>query len=219
MLSFAQQQAQRPFFVWLHYPDTHAPYRSVTEADSGLARYAGALAYVDAHFGRLVESVTTSGLADKTLIILSSDHGEGLGTRGREGHGPDLYEESIRVPLGIRIAGCAPARVEHPVSLTQLAATIAAFTNAPVSGSALAQSADSPATVVVEEEPVRPLTFSRAIVGDRYKLIVDARNGGRMLFDLETDPGETHNIASDNPEALSQLEASYQRWLDAPGAR
>jgi len=78
---------------------------------------------------------------------------------------------------------------------------------------------EHPLPVVSEATVGYDTQFKRAIVGPRYKLIVDVPNGGRVLFDLETDPGETSNVYGSAKGARAAMEDAYQRWLDAPGSR
>ncbi len=210
---------QQPTFTWLHYVDAHAPYVAPQrfELPEELSDYEGAVRYVDAHVGRLLADLQLRGLLQRTIIAVTSDHGEDLGLRGREGHGPDVYESSVHVPLLLWVPGCAAADVSVPVSLTQLGPTLGKLVGVDVPGRTLMPS-ESDLPVVAEVTHVLG-QLKRAVIGERFKLIVDVRNGGRMLFDLAEDPGETRNVYRHEPDAAAALELAYQRWLDSPGAR
>lgn len=219
ILASLDEPRVRPFFVWVHYPDAHAPYLvSPAWAPSHLSPYEREAAYVDYHIGRLLEGLRSRDLASKTIVAITADHGEDLGVRGREGHGPDAYESAIHVPLLLWVAGCQPRRFEEPVSLSRLGPTLAALAAMEMPGRTLMPHEGPEVPVVSEVVQVLDL-FKRAIIGTRYKLIVDVRNGGRVLFDLQEDPRETHNIYDEERAAAAAMEAAYQSWLDNPGYR
>lgn len=210
-------------FVWIHYADAHAPHIDpMNRLDSGSEHdfYEREVAYVDFHLGRLLVALAELGSMDHTLLAVTADHGEDFGLRGREGHGPDLFEDTIHVPLLLWVPGCRPRKIEHPVSLLGLGPTLGALAGVIVPGRPLFPGADSDQVPVVSEAKiVMNRVYKRAVMDGRYKLIVDVRRGGRVLFDLEADPGETRNLYSKEPAIASRMEAAYQRWLDHPGRR
>jgi hypothetical protein len=207
------------FFVWAHFPDVHAPYRVEENEYPGVPPYARDVLYTDRHVGRLLWFLEKSGLMSRTALVVTADHGEELRARGRHGHGPNLFEEVTRVPLLVAVPGCPPRRVDEPVSLTELAATLTALAGIPTAHRTLFDTTPRRLPVVVEEDPHAAGTYKVAVYGPRYKLMIDPQNGGRMLFDLDSDPGELWNLYPDLPDVARELEAGYQRWLDAPGAR
>src|SRR5690606_13796048 len=98
--------------------------------------YDGAVAYTDQHLGRLLDTLRERGLYDTSWIVVLADHGEGWADHeGFVGHGfGHLYEEQVWVPLLIkppRGAGIAPRRVRAPVSLLDVAPTLADFLELP----------------------------------------------------------------------------------------
>ncbi|HHH29363.1 MAG TPA: hypothetical protein ENK57_13600, partial [Polyangiaceae bacterium] len=149
--------------------------------------------------------------SQRVAVVVTADHGEELGARLVEGHGRYLYESSIHVPLLLRVPGCPPARVERPVSLTQIAPTLAAL----LGHAPWAPTLATPIEVVVETMD-RDVSH-RAVIGERFKLVVDVRHGGRALFDLDADPRETRDVQAEHPQAAAALEAAYQRFLDQGG--
>ncbi len=100
----------------------------MNEADrrAEVAAYDGAIAYIDAQVGRVVEQLQHERILDNTLLIVVSDHGEQLGEHGLFNHGNSLYRPVVHVPLVLRFPGKAPAglRVSSPVSLRDLPATV-----------------------------------------------------------------------------------------------
>ena len=109
----------KPFFLWVHYIEPHAPYRlhgeyadrlgindpKVTKKD----RYDSEIAAVDESIGRLLRGVRQSVDTKDLLVVLTADHGESLGEHNYWGHGRYLYEPSLRIPLGIVWPGVIPA--------------------------------------------------------------------------------------------------------------
>jgi arylsulfatase A-like enzyme len=208
----------RRLFLWAHVPDLHAPYppRGIAHEPSSRrssdhAGYLRGVRYVDNQLGRLFLELQRSGLDKRFVVVVTSDHGEDLGQRGREGHGPNLFDESIHVPLMLAIPGCAPRVLDAPVSVTALAATLGLVVGVSVPGESLAQGRP----YAIAEAPYAR-DHRRAIISARGKLIVSIRTGGRVLFDLEADPGETTDVYKTAHELRSELERYYQDWLDRP---
>jgi hypothetical protein len=208
-------------FLWAHFSDPHAPYTPPLEGigaplpkGSGYDRLVG---YVDFHVGRLLSGLAASPRASRTMVILTADHGEDFGARGRQGHGPDLFESAIHVPLAVFVPGCPGALIDMPVSHLDIAPTVMAATGTPNGRWTLfdaAAGSPRPQPVVVETWVGGP---ARAIVQPRHKLIVDVDTGGRLLFDLERDPGEQDDIYGDDPRVTESLEAAYRGWLETIG--
>ena len=219
-IAHIQKLRAERFFAWIHYPDLHAPYGALfgDPDKSPTEQYFDDVRYTDMHLGRLLQYLQSSRLFADTVIAVSSDHGEDLGEYGTEGHGPHLYETSVHVPLVVYVPGCPP-RVRHePVSLSRLGATLEVLSGQSPHGLTLLPGHTDLVPVVAEV--VQFLDYmKRAVIGARFKLIVDVRNGGRVLFDLQNDPGERNNVYRSHPREAERLEAMYQRWLDNPGQR
>jgi len=215
-LSFMANPKARPFFVWAHYPDAHAPYvvaAADRAEDSPRAAYERGLRYVDEHLGRLLRQLGALGLADETILAVSSDHGEDLGQRGRAGHGAHLFDETIHVPLFVRIPGCGAGPVETPVSLTGLGPSLVAAAGLSFEGRGLTH----PDLAVVVETTYDG-EHRRAVITAEGKLIHDVRNGGRMVFSAR-DGAELDNRDGEDVDLTETLDAAYQSWLDRPGRR
>jgi arylsulfatase A-like enzyme/Tfp pilus assembly protein PilF len=102
-----QERGEAPWFAWVHLFDAHHPYAPQVEFRKkiGDKPYLAEVAYVDAQVGRVVEALRTRGELDDTLIVVVSDHGEGLGDHGEQMHGMLLYNATMRVPLIMRPPG------------------------------------------------------------------------------------------------------------------
>jgi arylsulfatase A-like enzyme len=210
-----------PAFVWAHLSDTHARYSRDRDHEgnalSEVAAYYRGAAYVDQQLGTLFGALKQRGRLERTIIAVLADHGEELLARGRQGHGPNLFEESVHVPLVLWVPGCAARRVPAPVSLAHLMPTLGALARVDVPGVGLLPPGDLP--TVVEAVTALNTSYKRAVLQGNYKLLVDVTNGGRLLFDLVNDPLELTDVLGDAPERAAELEGAYQRWLDAPGRR
>lgn len=108
----------QPFFLLLHLYEPHAPYDAPEPYRSQYQPYDAEIASADTIVGRFLEDLKTRGLYDQALIVLLSDHGEGLGEHGEDEHGIFLYRESIQVPLLVKLPHAKRAsRVNESVGL------------------------------------------------------------------------------------------------------
>lgn len=215
LIQFIDRDAGR-FFVWAHFPDAHAPYLTPYILKRlKLPPYQASLNYIDRQINRVLRHLEEKHKLENTVVVITADHGEELRQHGHEGHGPQLYEESVHVPLLVRVPGCAPALVHGPTSLIGLLGSLADLggLSKKIRGPRLDDSKDLN-FVVTEEAPTTGVSFKRAVVTKRFKLVVDVQNGGKALFDLETDPGELENIYTKSPQEAQRLEHLYQGWLD-----
>jgi arylsulfatase A-like enzyme len=111
-LEETRKRPRHPFLLWVHYVEPHAPYRLQEDfaRPLGLAvhgevsrsdRYDTEIAFVDHHLGRLLAAFDRDpALKANTLFVFTADHGESLGEHGYWGHGRNLYEPTLRIPLG-----------------------------------------------------------------------------------------------------------------------
>ncbi|HUP46065.1 MAG TPA: sulfatase, partial [Thermoanaerobaculia bacterium] len=126
LTGWLEETRGRRLFGFLHLYEPHAPYA----APGGFRRvaddYDNEIAYADEVVGKFLETLRDRDLYDGALIILLSDHGEGLGDHGEDEHGLFVYRESIHVPLLIKLPGRARAgeTMARPVGLEQVAAAV-----------------------------------------------------------------------------------------------
>ncbi|HVT43599.1 MAG TPA: sulfatase-like hydrolase/transferase [Thermoanaerobaculia bacterium] len=161
-LAFAEwlgRQTTRRLFGFLHLFEPHAPYEPPPPFDAAAHRYDGEVSYADSIVGRFLDDLRGRGLYDPALIILLSDHGEGLGDHGEDEHGVFLYRESIQVPLLIKLPRNERAgeTVRHPVGLIDIVPTVLAVT-----------AAGDPATFSGAVLTRPDFTAGRAIYGETY---------------------------------------------------
>jgi choline-sulfatase len=126
---------EKPFFLWVHYIEPHAPYRFHEEYADRLGvnddkltkhdRYDTEIAAVDESIGRLLDGVRQAVDDKDLLVVFTADHGESLGEHNYWGHGRYLYEPSLRIPLGISWKGVIPAgTVSSQATLLDLMPTL-----------------------------------------------------------------------------------------------
>jgi choline-sulfatase len=134
-LAWLNKRPAGPFFLWVHLYDPHDPYdppepyktRYQTEP------YDGEIAYIDSVVAKLLAGLRTHGLSDSSLIAVMADHGEAFGEHGENHHGIFLYDETIHVPLLLKVPGQRSARrVETRIGLVDVAPTILHAVNLPV---------------------------------------------------------------------------------------
>ena len=224
--------ADRPFFLFLHLYDLHTPYNlsAAEEAKYGKG-YNGELRYIDSVIGNVWDYLTAHNLVNKSLIVFTSDHGEGLGDHGETTHGFFIYQSTLHVPLIIHWpAGrtLMPERVDTPATLLDLSPTILDVVRLPVpqamQGKSLLAAAASPRDIFSESLYPQKHFGTSALASLRsghYKYIEAPRP---EFYDLARDPGELTNlyagkasIASAYRERLAQLRQVYKPR--APGTQ
>jgi arylsulfatase A-like enzyme len=203
------------------------------EDERKIALYDGGIAYMDSEVGRLLDRLDELGLTDDTLIIVTADHGEFLGEHGLWDHKQHLYEEVLNVPLVMRYPPRLP-RGQYVASLVQLTDVMpTVLTLAGVEPPAamqgrnllpLIRGEESPAAYTVafaeffrDEAHMRKLgpAYDRRLkslrVGD-WKYIWSS-TGTEELYNLHTDPGESHNLASTETTRTADMRDRLDRWV------
>jgi arylsulfatase A-like enzyme len=204
---------QKQFFLWSHYIDPHAEYVPHEEFDfghKGRELYDGEIAFVDHHLGRVLAALEKRPFAARTVVIITSDHGEAFGEHGLYRHGFELWEELVRVPLVVYVPGATPRRIAVRRSAIDIVPTILELFGVappvekpPLEGVSLLPDVLSPPgyvpspRIVYMDMPAGPYNDSReAYIEGDMKIIT---SGGRALglFDLERDPGEKRDLIDD----------------------
>ncbi len=212
-LAWLGQSDARPFFAWVHLYDAHAPY---------VPSYDGEIAFVDAQVQRLLEKIDRK----HTIILIAGDHGEALGEHGELTHGLLLYEPSLRVPMILAAPGIDPQVIKTPVSLADIAPTVASLcgvaraSGAPLGGGAPEARATpdgrdlSPSLREKKEPPAADIyaeTEYPTVFG--WNGLVALRRGNHKyisspapeLYDLARDPREATNIYSEDRRTMRAL--------------
>ncbi len=215
-----QRRSPKPLFIWFHFIEPHGwekDHPAASASKKREARYDMSLADADRALGQVLGAVWKDpARRQRTVLVVTSDHGEGLGDHGIRNHAATLYNSEIRVPLLIAGPGIRPRRIERAVGLHDLAPTIldlAGFVPpgmpamdgvslAPVlRGSAPDQGGDAYAAMI-EDRSVS--TASRALVSGNYKII--QKDGAPYeLYDLRADPHERRNLFPRQPELAAAM--------------
>ena len=232
-IKWLDENRDEDFFLFLHYYDPHSPYDppepyrgmfgSIAAAEAiGLTdntsltadtdekkkvfklTYAEELAYTDHCIGQVINKLKSLDLYDSTLLIITGDHGEAFGEREEMGHGYYIYQESIHVPLIVKLPGQQTAKtVSGAVGLIDITPTVCSLLGIEtpqyiqgwdLSGALIDEPSEDDDRYIYSESllatkyKASPLL---AVTGNRFKYIQTARP---ELYDLIDDPGETHNL-------------------------
>lgn len=217
-LAFLEQAPpERPLFLWVHYFDPHAPYDPPEPfaAEYASAPYLGEVAAMDAQLGRLVDAFERRAQG-RAAIIVSGDHGEGLGDHGEALHGNLVYQSTMRVPLVIAGPGVEPGVADTPASIRRIYNTVldwagvAGTADGSAPGDPAASLRRDPAEIVLGEAMKPFLSYGwrpqvMAVEG-RLKAIWA---GQLEVYDVAADPGELTDISKTaelSPELQTTLE-------------
>ena len=228
-VNWLDSRQEEPFFMWLHLFDPHDPYRPPEPFRSQYRHpYDGEVAYTDSLFGRFRQQLEERGLLERSLVIVTGDHGEGLGQHQEGFHGFFIYDSTVRVPLIIRAPfGRLGGRVvRDAVSHVDLFPTILEATGQEIPVQAQGQSLlplmldlvpeDAPERLVYSESLYPLLHYGwaplKSIRSERFKFI-DAPQP--ELYDLSSDSSEQHNALLQYRRDSRELKDA----LDAMAAR
>jgi len=189
--------------------------------------YDGAVRYVDDAVGAVLDDLRAHDLLESTLVVLTADHGEGIGQHGEVDHG-HLWREQLWVPLIVRAPGAAPRRVSERLSLVDALPT--AFGLAPglpvegflaqCSGRDVLRGEPLPVfSMLPKRRPDAPMTLAIELDGWRF---LRSTGGAEALFDLGSDPFELVNLRNRRPEKADELRAALlalQAELERRGER
>jgi arylsulfatase A-like enzyme len=227
-IAFVREHHEEPFFLWLHYFDAHRglfppPLPFADQIPE--SRYHAEVLAIDDQIGRLREVLVDLDLRERTLVVVTSDHGEGLGEHGEISHAYYVYDTTMRVPLILwGPSSIGSGRVIEPLVRTvDVAPTILEWLALPpledVQGVSLlglldGRSSDLNLTGYGEALDfvafgTSPLRFVRE---GRWKYI---HKVGPELYDLERDPGEKDDMIERRGEVAAHLRARLEELIAA----
>ncbi|HVS33029.1 MAG TPA: sulfatase-like hydrolase/transferase [Thermoanaerobaculia bacterium] len=225
--SWIREQGDRPFFFMLHLFEPHSPYEPEEPFRSRYSSepYDGEIATADAIAGTFIDSLKSSGVYDRAIVFLLSDHGEGLGDHGEPEHGVFVYREAIHVPLLLKLphGDRGGEVVSGAVALTDVFPTIASLVGAPAPSNRGARSLLAPPApnrrIYSESLYGRiHLGWSEllSLVDERFHFIEAPRP---ELYDLGGDPGEKTNVLASERRVFASMReelASYATAAETP---
>jgi arylsulfatase A len=234
-IAYINRERSSPFFLYIAYNTPHTPSQVPDRywkkfAEQGMERRLaatyGMVENLDENVGRLLTHVDKQRLARDTILIFLTDNGPDSdrytsGLRGRKG---SVYEGGVRVPFFLRW----PGRVRPGLTVDAIAAHIDVYPTVldlcgvarpkarPLDGLSLRPLLETGApnwperAIFTHSERPRNETamYPGAIRTQRYNLV-----NGTELYDLQADPGEQRNVASEHPEKAAQLRARYEDWF------
>ena len=210
----------RRFFLFFHIYEPHSPYTPPARF-SEYAPYDGEIAFADEIVGGLIASLKRRGLYDDALVVLLSDHGEGLGDHGEQEHGLFLYRDTIRVPLVIKLPRRqrAGGRVATPVQHIDLVPTILDVLGLPAMSALDGRSLRPLFTggTIQERGLYAEALYSRyhfgwselySLTDAQYSFIRAPRD---ELYDVQRDPDQQHNLASERDSTRLAMRGALER--------
>lgn len=237
---------ENPFFIWLHYFDVHDEHMvppadeffGVQFSDDDPTRrrelYRLELTYMDRELGRVFDKLQAMNLWDASVVVVTSDHGEGLGDHDWWTHGI-LYQEQVRVPLIVKAPGAvAGLRVEPTVRCLDIVPTVADLLNLAaddvpkvdgVSLVPLMNGSSKDLGLVAYADSVNILTYNTSpelidvkdemlftlVLENRWKYIHHLTHANKNeLYDLETDPNELNNLYTKRPKIAKRAHAALK---------
>lgn len=228
-ISWIEKNKERQFFLFLHYYDPHFPYNPPEPFKSANFDnlYAGEISYTDHCIGKVINKLKDLGLYDSSLIIITSDHGESLGSHGEVSHGYFIYQDTLHVPLVIKSPkGQKGLRISKRTGLIDIVPTVCDLfgitTPKGVSGKSLMPYF---ANKTMQERPFYCESFLPSVyncnplyglVSEQFKYIHSQRS---ELYDLTQDPKELNNIIETLPKRVHLMHEILKDTLKTQSRR
>jgi arylsulfatase A-like enzyme/Flp pilus assembly protein TadD len=224
-LDWLSKNSGSRFFLWMHLYDPHYPYRPPAPYSEEYKShpYDGEIAFADEQVGRLIRFLKENHLFQNTLVVLSGDHGEGLGDHGEQTHGFFIYNSTLHVPLILHLPGeNAGKQVSGLVSLADILPTVLQLLKLAIPVEVQGKSLTS---LIAGKPPAEPrslysetflprLHFNwselRGIEMERYHFI-DAPKP--ELYDLQKDPSELQNLYPQKAAVATELRGKLQTMI------
>ncbi|MCP4397984.1 MAG: sulfatase-like hydrolase/transferase [bacterium] len=180
--------------------------------------YDSNILYADDLAQKMIERLDELGVLERAIVIITSDHGEGLMQHKRMLHGSTLFDEMIHIPFIVRLPNAlnvSPRRISHIASLIDVTPTLAdiyGIEPADFSGKSLLP-------MIFHDRAVKPFIYSEALVFKNLRTIRDleykyiSSPKQKMLFDLTNDPLEQHNLAKKLPVRTGYYNQLLHRWM------
>ncbi|MDB4953166.1 MAG: sulfatase [Myxococcales bacterium] len=224
-IGFITRHVGDRWFLWVHYYDPHAAYEPHPEVPSfgtdEVALYDGEIRFTDLHIGRVLDELRAKGLYDKTVVVVTGDHGEGFGEHGVRNHGYHLYSAQTKVPLIVRVPGLAPRRALTPAAHVDILPTLVNLAGGAATADMMGRSlVDVIAGADRERTIFQQLSFEgnhemRAAVSKQCHVIYNVSpDTSWESYRIDLDPMEAQDLSGDDDECKDTRHA-LERWYDA----
>ena len=229
--AWIEKSAGDPYFAFVHLYDPHSPYEPPPPfaALFGSDPYTGEIAYVDDSLGRFLSRLTAAGRMDNTIVVITADHGEGLGEHGEKTHGMFAYDSTLHVPLVFAWKDALPRglRIATRVRLIDVAPTLAALAELPpfegFQGESLLEAVAGRESGSDRESYFEALSFNLSrnwapltgLYREDFKLI---QLPIPELYDLGADPGETENLLASRSDRTAEMQNALAELVSAKGS-
>ncbi|MFC1646002.1 sulfatase [Candidatus Omnitrophota bacterium] len=247
IFSWLDRHKDDNFFMYLHYMEPHDPYSPPypynamfpyvlgNEVTRLIASYDGEIRFFDDKFKELIWKLKSLGIYDKTLIILTSDHGEGFYEHGAGGHGHTIYEYELKVPFIIKHKDYIPEwkEVIMPVRLIDIMPTVLDILDidyeVAINGRSLYPLLKTPKSDMETKDIYVELVSGvsneyviKGLIKGDWKYILTESSGLRdvqklghdELYNLKYDPRESHNLIDRFPDVLTNIRKEFNRYKE-----
>lgn len=232
VLEWIDRMRNARFFLYLHLLDTHNPYAPPEQfrifGPRELDLFDGEIRFVDYLLQAVSDILLRCGLEEKTVLLITSDHGEEFHEHGTRYHAKHVYEEVLRVPLIISAPLLLPAGVVIPSQVRSIDIVPTILDLLGIPPHAACQGESLLPLLTTPSAPHRPAlsqcggnnkTGAEEVVslseGD-YKLIWKRNEDRCELYHLPSDPGEHHDLACDDEAKTAQIKAALEQHLHKP---
>lgn len=220
-LEVLDEHGDEPFFLFVHYFDPHHPWNPPPEylRQHRKLPYDAEISYVDSWIGKLFGDLQTRGLLERTIVVLTADHGEGLDLDREFTHSFLVYNDTTRVPLLLYYPGVEPAVVDRHVSLADIAPTVLELLEIDVEHRIDGRSLLRPGPVdrflymeTLAGRLERGWNGVRGCLSEGYKYI---RGVEPELYRVDDDIDERNNLAAEQPERVASMDEALRRFIAA----
>jgi len=213
----------KPFFLWMHCFDPHAPYEPPEPFATAYKKipYDGEISYTDQMLGKFIATMKEMNIWDQTLVIFTADHGEGLGDHGEKTHAIFIYDSTLHVPLIMRYPKLLPQdrKISQEVCTIDIFPTVldlmSAKTNKGCQGKSLMGLFEG------KDEPVRSELFCETyypfynhgwspIEGLRTKEWVYMKSPKSELYDMVNDRKQLKNLYESHRDVAEKLDRQME---------
>jgi arylsulfatase A-like enzyme len=226
-LAWISRQQGHKWFLWAHYIDPHGRYVAHPDViDYGATEpdlYDAELRWTDQQLGRLLDELVRLPSNEKTIIVITSDHGDSMGehTVPVGTHGTALYRELLHTPLLFYVPNNQPRQIGGAVTSLDILPTLTDILGIDTHDLSFEGKSLVPQIFYGKEERDR-IVFAetnapspqRAAISEAWKLIYYVQSNLYELYDLKADAWEKVNLAPKNPPAMQLMKTALDAWLE-----